>query len=354
MGIRKAAMVSSTVRDLAEHRDAVLQACLEVGVFPRMMEYLPASDAEAVSVSTEMVDQSELYIGVFAHRYGYVPPGGTRSVTEMEYERAVQRGIPRLIFLMSDDYRGLRASDIETGAGAERLKALKSRLQTERVVKYFTSPENLRANVVEALVKYVTTAERAPPGPSASLSDLNVSSLDSPRRRTPLDGHPVLAPPGGPPQLFTGGVHVSFTLAHNGEGKHSINLHATELEVVRFTPGRRPEYAYEIEGARLIGAGVAQPHVFTVLVFGNRVMPARWVIDAKRGTFREAKSANFFDTDDPRILTFPAGGADIEELKGTVMTCEQGLYELRFVFHYSVAGVDRQRTSEVAHVYSDE
>ncbi|HEX5748850.1 MAG TPA: DUF4062 domain-containing protein [Archangium sp.] len=354
MDVRRTAMVSSTVRDLAEHRDAVLQACLEVGVFPRMMEHLPASDAEAVCVSTEMVDQSELYIGVFAHRYGYVPPGATRSVTEMEYERAVQRCIPRLIFLMSDDYRGLRASDVETGAGAERLKALKSRLQTERVVRYFTSPEDLRANVVEALVKYMATAERTPSGSPAGSSDLNVSSLDSPRRLTPLDGHPVLAPPGGPPRLFTGGVHVSFTLAHNGEGKHSINLHAMELEAVRFTSGLRPEYAYELEGTSLIGAGIARPHVFTVMVFGNRVMPARWVIDSKLGTFREAKSANFFDTDDPRILTFPADGADIEEIKGTVMACEQGLYELRFVFHYSVAGVDRQRASEVAHVYSDE
>jgi pimeloyl-ACP methyl ester carboxylesterase len=185
-------------------------------------------------------------------------------------------------------------------------------------------------------------------------SDLNISPVRAPRRLIPLDGHPVLSPSAGPSPLYTGGFHVSFTLAHNGAGKKPINLHSMELEVVRYTPGARAEYAYRIEGTALVGAGVAKPHVFSVMVFGERVAPTQWVTDAKLGTFSEARSANFFDTDDPRILTFAAGGADIEEIRGTVLVQEPGLYALRFVFHYSVAGADRHKATELIDVYADE
>jgi hypothetical protein len=38
-------MISSTARDLPDHRKEVMDACLRQGMFPVMMEYLPASDA---------------------------------------------------------------------------------------------------------------------------------------------------------------------------------------------------------------------------------------------------------------------------------------------------------------------
>jgi len=35
-------MISSTARDLPEHRKEVMNACLRQGMFPIMMEHLPA------------------------------------------------------------------------------------------------------------------------------------------------------------------------------------------------------------------------------------------------------------------------------------------------------------------------
>jgi hypothetical protein len=88
---RKTVMISSTARDLPEHRKEAMDACLRQGMFPTMMEHLPASDDEAISASLEMVDRADIYVGIFAHRYGYVPAGHPISVTEMEYDRAVER-----------------------------------------------------------------------------------------------------------------------------------------------------------------------------------------------------------------------------------------------------------------------
>ena len=48
---RKTVMISSTARDLPEHRKEVLDACLRQGMFPSMMEHFPASDSEAIATS---------------------------------------------------------------------------------------------------------------------------------------------------------------------------------------------------------------------------------------------------------------------------------------------------------------
>jgi tetratricopeptide (TPR) repeat protein len=149
-------MISSTVLDLPDHRKEVMDACLREGMFPLMMDHLPALDTEAIEASIEMVNKAGVYVGVFAHRYGYVPKheNPTKiSITEMEYDRAVERGIPRFIFLMHKDH-ALKAADVETGAGSKKLDKLRAKLQTERVANFFKSPEDLRANVVNTLSRY--------------------------------------------------------------------------------------------------------------------------------------------------------------------------------------------------------
>jgi tetratricopeptide (TPR) repeat protein len=148
----KKVIISSTARDLPEHRKEVTDACLRQSMLPKMMEQLPASDAEAIAASLAMVDEAEIYVGVFAHRYGYVPKENNPqqiSVTEMEYNRAVERKIPRLIFLIDKDHP-IKIEDVEVETSA-KLKAFKERLQTTNIVNYFKSPADLRAHVINSL-----------------------------------------------------------------------------------------------------------------------------------------------------------------------------------------------------------
>jgi tetratricopeptide (TPR) repeat protein len=150
----KKVMISSTARDLPEHREQVMHACMRLGMFyPDMMEHLTATDANALEVSLKMVDRAEIYLGVFAFRYGYVPEDQTISVTEAEYNRVIERDIPRLIFLMGDEHP-VKPIDVETGEGAKKLKELKDRLKKDRVVGFFNSADDLRAQVIQALVEY--------------------------------------------------------------------------------------------------------------------------------------------------------------------------------------------------------
>jgi hypothetical protein len=107
-----AVMISSTAKDLADYREQVKQACLRLGVHPMMMEHLPALDADAIVASLAMVDAAEIYVGVFAHRYGYVPAGREASITEM-VRTSRSQGMPRLLFLAAEDTVAARNTPIK-------------------------------------------------------------------------------------------------------------------------------------------------------------------------------------------------------------------------------------------------
>jgi tetratricopeptide (TPR) repeat protein len=143
-------MISSTARDLPEHRGGIRDACERADFEPRMMEKLPALDADAIEASLRLVDEADIYVGIFAYRYGHVPDGHDISLTEMEYNRAVKRDIPRLIFFIHEDHP-VTGRDVETGPGAAKLTALKERIGKERVAGFFKSPGELRGEVIAAL-----------------------------------------------------------------------------------------------------------------------------------------------------------------------------------------------------------
>jgi Domain of unknown function (DUF4062) len=121
-----------------------------MGFFPVALEHLPSDLNEALDTVRLNVDQADIYVAIFAHRYGYVPTGHDISLPEMEYNRAVERGIPRLVFLMHDDHP-VRPRDVERGPGAEKLERLKERVGREQVVSFFKSPEDLQALVLQSL-----------------------------------------------------------------------------------------------------------------------------------------------------------------------------------------------------------
>ena len=149
------AMISSTITDLPQHREQVKDACLRQGMFPSMMEHRPPVDKDAIAFSIGLVDEADIYVGVYGSRYGYVPTDGNPeqiSITEMEYDRAVERGIPKMIFVM-DKKHAVNFEDMEQGVGAVKLKAFLDRVKTNNFVNFFNSPEDLRTLVVSSLAQ---------------------------------------------------------------------------------------------------------------------------------------------------------------------------------------------------------
>src|ERR1035437_3153571 len=161
---QKSAMISSTAIDLPEHRKQVFEACLCEDIFPIGMESLPARDADAIQVSLEMVNKADIYIGIFAWRYGHIPKGHNISITEMEFNRAVERKIPILVFVIHKDHP-ITIEMVEARSGAQtKIKKLKQLACKGRGRGEFKSPAELRAEVIHALsaVKQLKVQDRSP------------------------------------------------------------------------------------------------------------------------------------------------------------------------------------------------
>ncbi len=129
-----------------------------------------------------MVDKADVYIGIFAFRYGYVPDGEGFSSTEMEYQRAVDQKKPRLLFFM-DKKHPITMEMVETGPGAEKLVALKDRAGKDRVARFFKSPAELRGDVIAALHELKPKLDKGQDDPAEAAKRLH--------RRTPIPVPPT-------------------------------------------------------------------------------------------------------------------------------------------------------------------
>src|SRR5688572_17268689 len=84
-------IISSTGLDLQEYRDAAIEICLKLQLLPIAMEYFEVMGAGATEGSKRKLAEADAYVGIFAHRYGYIESGYDKSVTEIEFDYAGKR-----------------------------------------------------------------------------------------------------------------------------------------------------------------------------------------------------------------------------------------------------------------------
>src|ERR1044071_7013147 len=93
--------ISSTYSDLKEYRDLVYRTLRQMRHDVIAMEDYVATDQRPLAKCLADVADCDMYIGIIAWRYGYIPakdnPEKT-SITELEFRHAVQNHKPCLIF----------------------------------------------------------------------------------------------------------------------------------------------------------------------------------------------------------------------------------------------------------------
>jgi formylglycine-generating enzyme required for sulfatase activity len=163
--------LSSTYEDLKEYRTVVFEALRKAGHQVDGMEDCVAADQRPVDKCLKDVEKAEIYIGLFAFRYGYTPPAEHNnpnglSITELEYRRAEVLGKPRLAFLAKDDAGiPLKHVDAYTGDGqkGERIRDLRQHLLTEKLASEFSEPHQLSALVLAAVAKHLAETHQPEP-----------------------------------------------------------------------------------------------------------------------------------------------------------------------------------------------
>ena len=158
----KSVYISSPYEDLKDYRQAVADALRSCGYSVEAMEKYPARDNRPRVVCETDAANSDLYVGILAWRYGYIPiednPEG-QSITELEYLAAGRAEKPRLIFLLADDVpwpATLRDAKHEKDNG-KRIRELRTRLKSEKWVAFFRDPDNLAKRALVSVLQYKST-----------------------------------------------------------------------------------------------------------------------------------------------------------------------------------------------------
>ena len=87
--------VSSTLEELAAERQAVTTAITQLRLTPVLFE-LGARPYPPRDLYRAYLDQSDVFIGIYAASYGWVAPG--MDVSGLEDEYRLSAGKPRLIY----------------------------------------------------------------------------------------------------------------------------------------------------------------------------------------------------------------------------------------------------------------
>jgi len=136
--------VSSTLEELAPERAAAREAITQLRLIPVMFE-AGARPYPPRDLYTSYVAQSDIFIGIYWQRYGWVRPGEEVSGLEDEYQ--LGQGKPSLFYVKRP------APDIEPG-----LAALLERIRNQANTSYkpFSTAAELREHVSEDLAVLLT------------------------------------------------------------------------------------------------------------------------------------------------------------------------------------------------------
>lgn len=142
--------ISSTFEDLKEERKKIMEAILELNCFPAGMEMFPATDTEQFEYIKTIIDESDYYIIVLAGKYGTMHTDNI-SFIEKEFDYAVAKGVPVLAFLKKE-LDSLSAEKIEFDTTRKnKLKKLKEKVSTGRVVNFWDNSDDLKYKVHSSL-----------------------------------------------------------------------------------------------------------------------------------------------------------------------------------------------------------
>ena len=166
--------LSSTYVDLVEHRRAAKDALERLSSQVGRMEIFGARPEEPLEACLAEIDACDLFVGIYAHRYGHVPADSEFSITEEELKHAKKHNKPVFCFLVEEDY-SWPPPMIENEPGKTKLSALKKVISSTLVRDTFTTPDNLAYKVGTSVGRYLISKTPIDTTRSVSWGRINVA-----------------------------------------------------------------------------------------------------------------------------------------------------------------------------------
>jgi hypothetical protein len=134
--------VSSTFRDLEQHRRAVIDALRDMA-WLKVMESKGAAPGTIAENCLGWVQTSNVYVGILGMRYGSREPISGLSFTELEYDEATRLQLPCFVYMIDEERHMLRPTEVDRGKDAGDLDRFKARVCSQNLPGLFRSPDHL-------------------------------------------------------------------------------------------------------------------------------------------------------------------------------------------------------------------
>ena len=203
--------VSSTLQELADERAAVAQAVRHLHLAPVMFE-LGARAHPPRQLYRAYLEQSDVFVGIYWERYGWVAPGEEVSGLEDEYRLATTK--PKLIYVK-----------LPAPAREPRLNALLGRIKEDDHAAYktFSTPAELRRLVENDLAVLLSERFFETLAPSAPRVTVPLAPVPSPTTSFVGRAHELAALTG---LLQRADVRLVTLTGPGGVGKSRLSLEA--------------------------------------------------------------------------------------------------------------------------------
>jgi hypothetical protein len=146
--------VSYTFEDLQTYQEAVGLALRETGMTNLEVTLKDGKLADHLEISRLALHKADIFLGIYASRYGALIEDHDLSLTEHLYSEACLLGIPRFIYVVSPEQRW--ADDyLKTGYEGAQMRLFLDRLHQENPhLRFFTTPVDLGEKITLDLMRY--------------------------------------------------------------------------------------------------------------------------------------------------------------------------------------------------------
>lgn len=142
--------ISSTYLDLKSERETITKLVIDMGFIPSAMELFPATSMDQFRYIQKVIDDCDYYVLVIGGRYGSTTNEGI-SFTEAEYDYATSTNKTILAFIHeSPDSFPVKYVDAAPEL-RDKLLAFREKASTGRIVKFWTTPEQLASQAMTSL-----------------------------------------------------------------------------------------------------------------------------------------------------------------------------------------------------------
>ncbi len=189
MTVRANVVISSTERDLLHFRWAATNGTISGGMYPIMRELRLATDVHPLEISKQMINESDIFIGIYALSYGGQVQGLEKSWIEYEYDLAFEQKKHMLIYALHKSKVDAWPEEFkDIGEKKAKLDDFVKKLYSRHTINFFIDEEDLFLKVGQHL--------RTPPYSEVGRSKIIVDPLfGKPRKKEQYKAYAFMVMP---------------------------------------------------------------------------------------------------------------------------------------------------------------